>query len=101
MLVINETAMASGGNVRNTRLKKEQCEDPKRFSQKAEYSWTLDVAVWDRLINLSLAWEIEHGLKGLGKNDFKARFKVDGGWIKINESLTSGLKLAVLVWEQW
>lgn len=34
-LVINETVLVFGGNVRNTRLK-EQCEDPKRFSQKAE-----------------------------------------------------------------
>lgn len=36
VLVINETVLAFGRNFRNTKLKKEQCEDPKRFSQKAE-----------------------------------------------------------------
>jgi len=60
------------------RLKKEQSEDPRRFSQKAEIFQGAECCCMD-LINLSLAWEIERGLKGLGKNDFKACFKVDGG----------------------
>jgi len=64
MLVINETVLTFGGNIRNTRLKKQQCGDPKRFSQKAVIF--LDTGCCcARLINLSLAWEIERGLKGL------------------------------------
>lgn len=66
MLVINETNLGFGRNARNTRLKKKPCEDPKGFSQKAEIFLGTGHCC-TRLINLSLAWEIEHGLKGLGK----------------------------------
>jgi len=48
------------------RLKKEQSEDPRRFSQKAEIFQGGECCCMD-LINLCLAWDIEHGLKRLGK----------------------------------
>lgn len=73
MLVINETILDFGGNARNTSLKMKPCQDPKIFSQKAEIF--LDTRLCCiRLINLSLAWEIEHGLKGLGKKLLQGTF---------------------------
>lgn len=73
MLVINETILGFGGNGRNMRLKKKPCEDPKKFSQKAEIF--LDTGrCCTRVMNLPLAWEIEHGLKGLGKKLLQGTF---------------------------
>lgn len=65
-MVINESILTFGETVRNTRLKKEQCEDSERFSQKVKIFLDTGCCCM-RFINLSLACEIEHGFKSAGK----------------------------------